>query len=269
MNNSIFALKDLSQRMELHSEAFSVYSPTFEQNLLNVPIIKPVLIIVCSGEKALESKSKNATCFTNQFVFISGSNSIGMRNIPKNDSYHAILIEFEDDELPIMDKIENRDDVDFFIGDIDSVLNSAISQFMEISSVYPYEIIKLRRKEIVSIILSKGYNEIKSIKRTNKLTEKISKTIKNSDLFNTNIQYLSSLMGMSESTIHRKLKEENTSIKEIKDRVRMGRALHLLQTTDLSIGLISERCGYKTHSKFSIRFKKHFGITPAELKKTR
>lgn len=269
MDDRIIELKKLSQCKQFRSEAFSVYSPTLEQNLLNVPIIKPVLIIICSGEKALESKTQIATCFTNQFVFISGSNSIGMRNIPSDKSYHAILIEFEDDELPIMDKIEAHDDIDFFIGDIDRVLERAISQFIEISSVYSDDTLKLRRKEIISILLSKGYNEIKSIKRTSKLTEKISEIVKRSDLFNINIQYLSHLMGMSESTLHRKLKEENTSIKEIKDRVRMGSALHLLQTTDLSIGLISEKCGYKTHSKFSMRFKKHFGITPAELKKTR
>lgn len=263
------AIRNVSQCQENKSEAFSVYSPIHEQSLLNVPILKPVLIVVCSGEKEIESKSHKSTCFTSQFVFVSGSNSISMRNIPKNQSYYAIIIEFEDDELPIQSQIDTYNGVDFFIGDIDAVLAESICQFMQISSIYPEELLKERRKEIVNILILLGYKDIFSIKRTYKLTEQINNIIRQSDLYKINAQYISHITGLSESTLHRKLKEENTSIKEIKDRVRMGNALHLLQTTDLPIGIIADKCGYKTHSKFSMRFKKHFGITPADLKKTR
>lgn len=269
MQSRIEKIKKFSQREDIQSESFSVYSPTHEQNLLNVPILKPVLIIICSGEKELESKTKVETCYTNQFVFISGSNSIGMRNIPEDNSYYAVLIEFEDDELPLQESIDNTLNLDFFIGDVDNVLQDSIAQFMEISAIYPEDLLKSRRKEIIQLMIAQGFNELFSIKRTHKLTEMITEIMKRSDLYNINVQRISDQIGLSESTLHRKLKEENTSIKEIKDRVRMGSGLHLLQTTDLPVSVIADKCGYSTHSKFSLRFKKHFGITPADLKKTK
>ena len=156
MANQTANIKDLSQRETLQSDAFSVYAPVYQQNLLNVPILKPVLIIICSGEKQLESKGRAETCYHDQFVFIAGSNSIGMRNIPKDYSYHAVLIEFEDDELPLKDNGETSDPVDFFIGDMNALLRESIAQFLEISAVYPEELLKLRRKEIISLLISLG-----------------------------------------------------------------------------------------------------------------
>lgn len=74
---------------------------------------------------------------------------------------------------------------------------------------------------------------------------------------------------MSESTLHRKLKSERTSIQEIKDQAKLGKGLHLLQTTHYSIRLVEEKCGYQSQSKFTDRFKKRFGLTPSELRKTK
>ncbi|WP_084683746.1 helix-turn-helix domain-containing protein [Psychromonas hadalis] len=45
--------------------------------------------------------------------------------------------------------------------------------------------------------------------------------------------------------------------------------IHLLQTTHFSIGLISEKCGYQSQSRFTDRFKTLFGLTPSELRKTK
>jgi AraC-like DNA-binding protein len=74
---------------------------------------------------------------------------------------------------------------------------------------------------------------------------------------------------MSESKLRRKLKLEGTSVQEIKDQARLGLALHLLQTSSNSIGVIADKCGYQSQSRFTERFKKRFGLTPSELKKTK
>jgi AraC-like DNA-binding protein len=74
---------------------------------------------------------------------------------------------------------------------------------------------------------------------------------------------------MSESTLRRKLKVESTSVQEIKDSARLGLGLHLLQTSQHSIGIISDKCGYQSQSRFTERFKKQFGLTPSELRKTK
>jgi AraC-like DNA-binding protein len=69
--------------------------------------------------------------------------------------------------------------------------------------------------------------------------------------------------------LRRKLKLEGTSVQDIKDQARLGLALHLLQTSSNSIGMIADKCGYQSQSRFTERFKKRFGLTPSELRKTK
>ncbi len=76
-------------------------------------------------------------------------------------------------------------------------------------------------------------------------------------------------LAMSESTLRRKLKLEGTSVQEIKDQARLGLALHLLQTSRHSIGVVADKCGYQSQSRFTERFKKRFGLTPSQLRKTK
>lgn len=74
---------------------------------------------------------------------------------------------------------------------------------------------------------------------------------------------------MSESTLYRKLKAEGENIQKLKEKILMGKAIHLLQTTNLSIERISEQVGYASSLRFSQRFKSYFGLTPRDLRNTR
>ena len=48
---------------------------------------------------------------------------------------------------------------------------------------------------------------------------------------------------------------------------RMEHAKYLLTTTDMSVTIISESCGYKSDVHFMRIFKKSVGITPSEFRK--
>ena len=60
---------------------FTVYSSMQVQQICNVPIIKPVLIVVLDGEKRL-GKAGEIVCSAGSFVFLSNSPMLDMRNIP-------------------------------------------------------------------------------------------------------------------------------------------------------------------------------------------
>jgi hypothetical protein len=79
---------------EKREQPFSVYTSIKEQQLLNVPIAKPLLIVVISGNKELGVDNEQ-TCHSGEFVFLSDNPSINMRNIPKDKEYFALLIEFD------------------------------------------------------------------------------------------------------------------------------------------------------------------------------
>ena len=63
-------------------------------------------------------------------------------------------------------------------------------------------------------------------------------------------------------TLHRRLKQEGTSFKEIKENLRRDLAIHYLNTSDLSIQEISENLGFAETSNFHRAFKKWTGSTP-------
>ncbi len=71
---------------------------------------------------------------------------------------------------------------------------------------------------------------------------------------------------LGESTLRRKLAEEQTSFKRVLDEVRFAVALGMVQTTQLPIGSIAERCGYQSASRFAVKFRQIYGLAPSELR---
>ena len=68
MVNLLSTIKNIiKEKREL---PFSVYSSIKEQKLLNVPIVKPLLIIVLNGDKKL-GKDNELICHAGDFIFLS------------------------------------------------------------------------------------------------------------------------------------------------------------------------------------------------------
>ena len=80
------------------------------------------------------------------------------------------------------------------------------------------------------------------------------------------VSEISNLLSMSESTLRRKLIIEGSSFRYILENIRLNTSLGLIQNTRESISKIAYLCGYKSHSTFSLRFRKKFGITPNSLR---
>ncbi|BCE03002.1 helix-turn-helix transcriptional regulator [Marinicellulosiphila megalodicopiae] len=246
---------------------FSVYTSVHEQNLLNVPIAKPLLIFVLCGNKQL-GKQNELNCYSGQFVFLSDSPAINMRNIPENKEYFALLIEFEYEDF--QDIPNNQEpDMEYFVGDTNVELEQCLQQFVLCSTWAPDLIIHSRKKEILTMMHHMGYTQVISMMRKPRVSHKIHDLFIANEFQTITTDFICDQLNVSESTLRRKLKNENTSVSEIKDRAKMGLGLHLLQTTNIGIGLIAQQCGYQSQSRFTDRFKKHFSLTPSELRKTK
>lgn len=75
-----------------------------------------------------------------------------------------------------------------------------------------------------------------------------------------------SLLGMSRTTLHRRLKEEGCSFRELRTSSRLERAKKLLRTTGMSVSLISDTLGFSDSSAFSRSFKTFSGSSPLEYR---
>lgn len=265
MENLILSAKETILRAP--GLPFSIYCSIKEQHIANVPIIKPLLICVLDGCKKL-GKDGEVTCSAGSFIFLSNSPSLEMRNIPEGTEYFALLIEFDYSDFACfthqpMQKQES------FQGEIDSTLQYALQQFVEWSSVAPTTMWGLRRQEILQLLDCQGYTQVRTIMEPPSFSHKVYHTIRAQCSQDLSAADISSQLAMSESTLRRKLTAENTSLQTIKDQVKLGYGLHLVQTTHDAIGLIAEQCGYHSQSRFTDKFKQLFGITPTELRKTR
>ena len=74
-------------------------------------------------------------------------------------------------------------------------------------------------------------------------------------------------LAMSEATLRRKLAAEGQGWADLLADQRMSRALGLLQTTGLSVGVIAAEVGYTSASRFAVRFRARFGISPGVIRK--
>lgn len=267
MQNLIsLAKKSLLEHSNLNLP-FAVYSAYQEQKITNVPISKPLLIIVLSGYKEL-GKTENIKCDAGSFIFLANSSSIHMRNIPDQEEYFALLIEFDFEDFN--DLPQNAGTSQNYVqGQLNSLLESALHQFIDFSLVAPPSAFKFRKRELLELIYYSGYTNIAKLNMNTSLSEKVQAFICDHLSTELTAEFIAAQLFMSSSTLRRKLKSEGNSIQDIRNRVRLGHGLHLLQTTNSSIGNIAFECGYQSQSRFTEQFKNLFGITPRELRKTR
>lgn len=73
-------------------------------------------------------------------------------------------------------------------------------------------------------------------------------------------------LAVSEATLRRRLAADGTRFGDLLVDVRMTHALGLLQTSDLAINRIALEVGYASASRFALRFKARFGVSPSAIR---
>lgn len=86
-----------------------------------------------------------------------------MRNIPKHNSYFAMLIEFNYEDFEGIPS-HHANKPDYFIGNTTLALKHCLQQFVESSAWAPEEIIAIRKREILTLLYHLGYTEVVSMK---------------------------------------------------------------------------------------------------------
>lgn len=73
-------------------------------------------------------------------------------------------------------------------------------------------------------------------------------------------------LAVSVPTLRRRLRAQAQSFRQIVEDVRMSVALSQLQSTRLPIGEIALQCGYLSGSRFTARFRQHYGCLPRSVR---
>jgi AraC-like DNA-binding protein len=94
------------------------------------------------------------------------------------------------------------------------------------------------------------------------LIQQIYKVLDTASSSNIRLQSMAASLFMSPSTLQRRLRELDTTYKEIKTRVRINQAKALLKHTNKTIDSIADTLDYSDASNFTKSFKGHTGLTP-------
>jgi len=80
------------------------------------------------------------------------------------------------------------------------------------------------------------------------------------------VDALASHFLLSGSTLRQRLQDEDSNVTACLRDVRLELGLGLLQTTDIPVGQIAQRCGYESHSRFTAAFRSRFGLSPSSMR---
>lgn len=102
--------------------------------------------------------------------------------------------------------------------------------------------------------------------RNDPLCERVQQLVMASPERDWTVASIAQHMNLGESTLRRQLAKEGNSFRNILEGVRLSTALLRLQTTSRPIGEIAAACGYASASRFAVRFRSHYGLSPRELR---
>ncbi|AMZ70818.1 MULTISPECIES: helix-turn-helix transcriptional regulator [Pseudomonas] len=104
--------------------------------------------------------------------------------------------------------------------------------------------------------------------RNDPICERVQQMVMGSPERDWTVASVAQQLNLGESTLRRQLANEGDSFRSILEGVRLATALQWLQTTSRPIGEIAGACGYASASRFAVRFRSRYGLSPRELRAT-
>ncbi|WDE13522.1 helix-turn-helix domain-containing protein [Thalassomonas haliotis] len=123
------------------------------------------------------------------------------------------------------------------------------------------------QEKLPALLINAPHCFLSHYQQQNSTAEQVRKILSQSENFSRmKLTDLAVRLHFSPATLTRKLKAENTSFMDIKDRTRKHKALTLLRSTEQPITSISYELGFSEASAFTRAFKKWTGENPLEYR---
>lgn len=243
-----------------------------EETLYNLAIADPCVIMVELGTKKMTAREKGFEIRSSQALAIWNTVYVDVTNLKADAGfYQAAWIAWDRDIISnyvlsrVPKKTDSRRDV-VHIPKADRMLKEAFARASEGISdeTVPAEIAAHRMLELLMVLDSKGSFSPPGAEIP--LSWKLRKMLNSDPSHKWRIADMTRAVGMSESTLRRRLAEEDMSVAELITDVRMSYALALLQSTDMTVTRIASEAGYDCVSRFTARFRSRFGFTPSSVR---
>ncbi len=247
------------------------------QQLHNVPIHQPVAILILGGHKQYRLGERTGQIGPGQLLLLPAGCTVAIGNHPGADGsdYLALTIGFATETLQ-----RYRRDFAAAYSDATAPLwqahapddfIAALAQWVEWCLAHGADpaIATHRQVELLMLLARAGVAGNLLLQREAAWRERVAQIISLDPAHPWSASEVSRRLNLGESTLRRRLAEEQTGLRELLEEVRLVAGLALLQETFWPVGQVAEAVGYSSQSRFSERFRRRFGLSPSALKRTR
>lgn len=231
----------------------------------------PSLLLVCAGTKRLRLDGMEIEAREGEMIALSGGSEIEVTNTPPATGPYLAQSLSIDPELcaaceqpelrltPITGARRIERPPEF----LRAAFVRALRACDESAGVPP----SLARHQLQEVLLGLAEHGLRfDPSRFNRIATRVRRLVGSDATRRWRAGGVARQLGMSEATLRRRLEREGTSFRRVLQDVRMGQALVLLQSSELSVVQVALEVGYDSVSQFSARFRQHFGQSPRQLR---
>lgn len=231
----------------------------------------PTLLVVCAGEKHLRCGAREIVVRAGEMIALAGGFSVDVTNTPPPGGPFLGQSVSIDPALcaecalmgPRLTAVEDAQ----LMAQPPEFLRAAFARALTACDQTlgpPLMVARHHMKEVVLALAECGLRF--ELAAANKVSTRVRRLVGVDATRRWRAGAVARSLGMSEATLRRRLEREATTFRRVLQEVRMGRALVLLQSSELSVVQIAYEVGYDSVSQFSARFRRHFGQSPRQLR---
>lgn len=248
------------------------FSSQQAHELHKVKLLRPALCRVRHGKKIIGWREHIETAETSQLIAFPAGYELHIANIPSGGRYLSEIIfipsSIIDFYLKHYPSPLGRDNVKKFCIKLNRELEYCWEQLKYALNNNYSEI--LLEHMVLGMLVMLQDTSIANIfmgNQVNTVTARCQDLIALSPSARWTVRDAAERLNMSASTLHRYLTAEGGSFQQVLDDVRLGNALHEIQTTGRLIAEIARDNGYQCPSRFTSRFQERYQITPRALRR--
>ncbi|MDR2884876.1 MAG: helix-turn-helix transcriptional regulator [Deferribacteraceae bacterium] len=226
---------------------------------------KHTVILVGNGTKTIRTDSSTKIISAPNIAVIPRNTKFSITNRSDKDSYKAYCIFLDVDDIKDFYQTHLKDEVDFLdtpmVLEEQKELSEALMRLME--GELPDDIAKLRHNELLSWLI---HNKVYLSSTPDGINTKVRRIIESSPNKRWLLNDVAKDLAIGASSLRRELHKEGHTFTELLENCRTSYACGLLQSTDYSLERVAQESGFSNTHRFSLKFKKRFGVTPSKFR---
>ena len=247
------------------------------QTLRRVPVFVPALCRVQQGTKLLAWGGRQARAGSGDVVLMPAGYELGVANLPGTHGYLAEVLSLSP---ALIARFRSRHGslLDAQLGQAPGAslcvplgVHAALAwdQLMaSLAAGSPAALLAHQAEGLLLALALSGHCGPLLLDRRDPLAARVQQVLLLDPAADWSVAKVAAQLHLGASTLRRQLALEQRHFRAILEEVRLGLALQQLQSGMLPISDIAAACGYASPSRFAVRFRQHYGLSPRELRAT-